>query len=164
LYEVNDMELYSVYIFVLRWRAGCKFTFNDITPFKYQCLTYLFQCLLQYLLHFLSAYFTPVMTANVFSKNVCCNACLYMLKGLSLCLTHVLKFNLQLCFKICCHLCYKITTYNISHALFYLGNIRRFSWNGTTVSHIRFHDNRRMNTSANVSKFHYFRVKMLNSV
>jgi hypothetical protein len=28
-----------------------------------------------------------------------------------------------------------------------------FSWNGTTVSHWRFHDNRRMNTSADVSKF-----------
>jgi hypothetical protein len=38
-------------------------------------------------------------------------------------------------------------------ALFYLGTVRRFSWNGTTVSHWRFHDNRRMNTSTDVSKF-----------
>jgi hypothetical protein len=47
-------------------------------------------------------------------------------------------------------------------AFFYLGTIRRFSWNGTTVSHWRFHDNRCMNTSADVSKFnicHHFRVK-----
>jgi hypothetical protein len=44
---------------------------------------------------------------------------------------------------------------------FYLGTIRRFSWNVTTVSHWRFHDNRRMNTSADVSKFitSPFRVK-----
>jgi hypothetical protein len=38
-------------------------------------------------------------------------------------------------------------------AFFYFGTIRRFSWNGTSVSHWRFHDNRRMNTSADVSKF-----------
>jgi hypothetical protein len=36
-------------------------------------------------------------------------------------------------------------------AFFYLGTIRRFSRNGTTVSHWRFHDNRRMNTSADFS-------------
>jgi hypothetical protein len=40
-----------------------------------------------------------------------------------------------------------------AHAFFYLGTIRRFSWNGTTVSHWRFHDNRRMNTFADVFKF-----------
>jgi hypothetical protein len=38
-------------------------------------------------------------------------------------------------------------------AFFYMGIIRRFSWNGTTVSHWRFRDNRRMNTIADVSKF-----------
>jgi hypothetical protein len=38
-----------------------------------------------------------------------------------------------------------------AHAFFYLGTIRRFSWNDTTVSHWRFHDNRRMNTYADVS-------------
>jgi hypothetical protein len=35
-----------------------------------------------------------------------------------------------------------------AYALFYLGTICRFSWNGTFVSHWRFHDNRHMNTSA----------------
>jgi hypothetical protein len=40
-----------------------------------------------------------------------------------------------------------------AHALFYLGTIRRISWNSTTVSQWKFHDNRRMNTSADVSKF-----------
>jgi hypothetical protein len=39
-----------------------------------------------------------------------------------------------------------------AHAFYYLGTIRRFSWNDTEVSHWRFHDNRRMNTSADVSK------------
>jgi hypothetical protein len=38
-------------------------------------------------------------------------------------------------------------------ACFYLGTICRFSWNGTYVSHWRFHNNRHMNTSADVSKF-----------
>jgi hypothetical protein len=41
----------------------------------------------------------------------------------------------------------------IVFSFFYLGTIRRFSWNYTTVSHWRFHDNCRMNTSADVSKF-----------
>jgi hypothetical protein len=47
-----------------------------------------------------------------------------------------------------------------AHAFFYLGTILRLSWNGTTVSHWRFHDNRRMNTSADVlnSKCHHFCV------
>jgi hypothetical protein len=40
-----------------------------------------------------------------------------------------------------------------AHAFYNLGTIRRFSCNGTEVSHWRFHDNRRMNTSADVSKF-----------
>jgi hypothetical protein len=40
-----------------------------------------------------------------------------------------------------------------AEAYFYLGTICRFSWNGTYVSHWRFHDNRHMNTSAGVSKF-----------
>jgi hypothetical protein len=40
-----------------------------------------------------------------------------------------------------------------AHAFFYLGTIRRFSWNSTTVSHCRFRNNRRMNTSTDVSKF-----------
>jgi hypothetical protein len=40
-----------------------------------------------------------------------------------------------------------------AHAFFYLGTICRFSWNGTNVSHWRFHENRHMNTSADVSKF-----------
>jgi hypothetical protein len=40
-----------------------------------------------------------------------------------------------------------------AHAFYYLRTIRRISWNGTYVSHWRFHDNRRMNTSADVSKF-----------
>jgi hypothetical protein len=38
-----------------------------------------------------------------------------------------------------------------AHAIYYLGTIRRFSWNGTKVSNWRFHDNRRMNTSAIIS-------------
>jgi hypothetical protein len=38
-------------------------------------------------------------------------------------------------------------------SFFYLETIRRFSWNGTTVSHWRFHDVRHMKTSADVSKF-----------
>jgi hypothetical protein len=37
--------------------------------------------------------------------------------------------------------------------IFYLGTICRFSWNGTNVSQWRFHDNRHMNSSADVSKF-----------
>jgi hypothetical protein len=44
-----------------------------------------------------------------------------------------------------------------AHAFFILGTIHRFSWswNDTTVSHWRFHDNRRMNTSTDFlnSKF-----------
>jgi hypothetical protein len=40
-----------------------------------------------------------------------------------------------------------------AHAFFHLGTICRFSWNGTCVSHWRFHDNRHMHTSADVSKF-----------
>jgi hypothetical protein len=40
-----------------------------------------------------------------------------------------------------------------THAFLYFGAICRFSWNGTHVSHLRFHDNRNMNTSADVSKF-----------
>jgi hypothetical protein len=36
---------------------------------------------------------------------------------------------------------------------FYLRTICRFSWNGTNVTHWRFHDDRNMNTSADVSKF-----------
>jgi hypothetical protein len=37
--------------------------------------------------------------------------------------------------------------------IFYLGTICRFSWNGTDMSHWGLHDNRHMNTSADVSKF-----------
>jgi hypothetical protein len=50
-------------------------------------------------------------------------------------------------------------------AFFYLGTIPCFSWNGTTVSHWMFHDNRRMKTSADVSKckISLFSCKMLNS-
>jgi hypothetical protein len=47
-----------------------------------------------------------------------------------------------------------------ANAIIYLGTIRRFSWNATTVSYWRFHNNRRMNTSTYVSKFHHFLVLM----
>jgi hypothetical protein len=40
-----------------------------------------------------------------------------------------------------------------THAFFYLGTICRFSWNGTYVSHWKFHDNRHMNT-----KFKFFKI------
>jgi hypothetical protein len=40
-----------------------------------------------------------------------------------------------------------------AHTFFYLGTTRRFSWNDTSVPHWRFHVNRRMNTSADVSLF-----------
>jgi hypothetical protein len=39
-----------------------------------------------------------------------------------------------------------------AHAFFYLWTICCFSWNGTNVSHWRFHGDRHMNTSADVSK------------
>jgi hypothetical protein len=57
--------------------------------------------------------------------------------------------------KSICHKCNKLKTmrYCDLHAFFYLGTICRFSWNGGFVSHWRFHDNRNMNTSADVSKF-----------
>jgi hypothetical protein len=48
------------------------------------------------------------------------------------------------------------------HTLFNFGTIRRFSWNGTTVSHRKFHDNRHMNTSADVSKFKISPLLWLN--
>jgi hypothetical protein len=47
-----------------------------------------------------------------------------------------------------------------AHAFFYLGIICRFSWNGTYVSHWMFHDNRHMNTSADVSKFQIVLVRL----
>jgi hypothetical protein len=48
-----------------------------------------------------------------------------------------------------------------AHAFFDIGTICHFSWNGTYVSHWRFHDNRHMNISADVSKFQIvqFQVK-----
>jgi hypothetical protein len=36
---------------------------------------------------------------------------------------------------------------------FYLGTIRRFSWDDTTVSYCRFHSYRRMNTIADIPKY-----------
>jgi hypothetical protein len=46
-----------------------------------------------------------------------------------------------------------------SQALFYLGIIRRFSLNGTTVSHWRFHDQHRINTCFLNSKFYSYTFK-----
>jgi hypothetical protein len=46
-----------------------------------------------------------------------------------------------------------------AHAVFYLGTIRRFSWNGTTMSHWRFHYNRRKHKHRRMflnSKFYLF--------
>jgi hypothetical protein len=62
---------------------------------------------------------------------------------------------------------FKISFYSVQpivfsfRAHFYLGTIRRFSWNDTPVSHWRFHDNHRVKISADVSKlkeFHHFHV------
>jgi hypothetical protein len=51
----------------------------------------------------------------------------------------------------------------LGHTLFfYLGTICRFSWNGTTVSHWRFHGNRRINTSVDGSKFQISPFSCLN--
>jgi hypothetical protein len=62
--------------------------------------------------------------------------------------------NLRSPFKIPFYLVPPIVFSSRAKAFFYSGTIRRgFAWNGTTVSHWRFHDNRRMNTSADVSKF-----------
>jgi hypothetical protein len=59
--------------------------------------------------------------------------------------------NLRSPFKIPFYLVPPIVFSFRAKAFFYLGTIHRFLWNGTTVSHWRFHDNRRMNTSADVS-------------
>jgi hypothetical protein len=69
--------------------------------------------------------------------------------------------NLRSPFRIPYYLVRPIVFSFRAKAFFYSGTIRRFSWNGTTVSHWRFHDNRRMKTSADVlnTKFHHFRVK-----
>jgi hypothetical protein len=61
--------------------------------------------------------------------------------------------NLRPPFKIPFYLVPPIVFSFSARAFFYLGTICRFSWNGTSVSHWRFHDNRHMNTSADVSKF-----------
>jgi hypothetical protein len=61
--------------------------------------------------------------------------------------------NLWSPFKIPFYLVLPIVFSFRAHAFYYLGTIRRFSWNDTKVSHWRFHDNRIMNTSADVSKF-----------
>jgi hypothetical protein len=61
--------------------------------------------------------------------------------------------NLWSPFKIPFYLVPPIVFSSRAHAINYLGTIRRFSWNGTEVSRWRFHDNRHMNTSADVSKF-----------
>jgi hypothetical protein len=62
-------------------------------------------------------------------------------------------YNFRSPFKIQIYLVPPIVFSFRAKAFYYLGTIRRFSRNGTTVSHWRFHDNRRMNTSADVSKF-----------
>jgi hypothetical protein len=51
-----------------------------------------------------------------------------------------------------------------AHALFYLGTKRRLSWNSTNVPQWIIHDNRCMNTSADVlnSKCHRFRLFCLS--
>jgi hypothetical protein len=61
--------------------------------------------------------------------------------------------NLWSPFKIPFYLVLPIVFSFRAHAFFYLGTICHFSWNGTYVSHWKFHDNRHMNTSADVSKF-----------
>jgi hypothetical protein len=72
----------------------------------------------------------------------------------------VFKFlNLWSPFKIPFYIVPPIVFSFRAKAFFYLETIRRFSWNGNPVSHWRLHDNRRMNTSTDVSKFHHFRVK-----
>jgi hypothetical protein len=58
--------------------------------------------------------------------------------------------NLSSPFKIPFYLVPPIVFSFMAHTFFYLGTIFRFSWNDTTGSHWRFHDNRRMNTSADV--------------
>jgi hypothetical protein len=60
--------------------------------------------------------------------------------------------NLWSPFKIQFYLVYFVFSLR-AHAFYYLGTIRRFSWNCPEVSHWRFHANRRMNKSADVSKF-----------
>jgi hypothetical protein len=67
--------------------------------------------------------------------------------------------NLWSPFKIPFYLVSPIVFLFRAHAFFYLGTICRFSWNGTCVSHWRFHDNRHVNTSVDVSKLYQF---MLN--
>jgi hypothetical protein len=71
--------------------------------------------------------------------------------------------NLRSPFKIQFYLVPPIVFLFRAHTFFYLGTIRRFSWNDTTVSHWRFHDNRRMNTTADVSNFKISPFLCLNS-
>jgi hypothetical protein len=61
--------------------------------------------------------------------------------------------NLRPPFKIPFYLVPTIVFSFRAHAFFSLGTIRRFSLNDTAVSHWRFHDDRRINSSADVSKF-----------
>jgi hypothetical protein len=61
---------------------------------------------------------------------------------------HNLRFPFKILFNLVPHIVFSFR----AHSFFYLGTIRRFSLNGTTVSHWSFYDNRRMNTSADVSK------------
>jgi hypothetical protein len=65
----------------------------------------------------------------------------------------------------CCLLVRDMKIRHLFLVFFNLGTICRFSWNGTYVSHLRFNNNRRMDTSADDSKFKIlpFHVLMLNS-
>jgi hypothetical protein len=60
--------------------------------------------------------------------------------------------NLLFPFKIPFYLVLPIVFSFRAHTWFYLGTTYRLSWNGTHVSHCRFHDNHNMNTSEDVSK------------
>jgi hypothetical protein len=53
-----------------------------------------------------------------------------------------------------------VFSFQVHKILFYFGTIYRFSWDGTYVSHWRFHDNRHINTSADVSKFQIVPVRV----